>query len=324
MISVIVPVYNVEEYLPNCLRSIANQSFKDFEVIMVDDGSTDSSGDICDVFCQKDSRFHVIHQKNTGLCGARNSGIDAAKGDYIFFIDGDDYLHVKALEILYDSIIEGYDMAIFDFKKTYSLSENTYGEIHKYVEKQKITNEIFLIESLLFGPDYDRWSYGVVWNKLYKKEIVDGLFFDSFLVCEDNDYNYKVYLRIHNAIYIKEELYFYYQREGSIVHESENNNQRILEILKVNYNMLKNTRKEDYKKRSLVLKKFYRRLLTTRYNLMNTNLENVSREMIKEYLNETKWEYLKSKEISLKEKILFTLLWNIPILLSMYMKHLGN
>ena len=101
MISVIVPVYNVEQYLLRCLESIARQTFKDFEVILVDDGSTDQSGQICDKFCQTNHNFKCIHQENQGLSEARNKGLYYAKGDYFCFIDSDDYVHPRMLEVLF-------------------------------------------------------------------------------------------------------------------------------------------------------------------------------------------------------------------------------
>ena len=113
MISVIVPIYNVEAYLPQCLDSIVSQTYKDLEIILVDDGSTDSSGRICDEFADKDVRIRVIHQKNSGLPEARNSGLKVAKGDYIIMPDGDDALHPQMIEILYNLIIDGdYDFSM--------------------------------------------------------------------------------------------------------------------------------------------------------------------------------------------------------------------
>ena len=100
LISVIVPVYNIEGYLPRCLETIAAQSYQNLEIILVDDGSTDSSGQICDSFAEKDCRTIVIHQQNQGLWAARNTGQKIAKGDYLMFADGDDYMHLETLKIM--------------------------------------------------------------------------------------------------------------------------------------------------------------------------------------------------------------------------------
>ena len=103
-ISIIVPVYNVEEYLPKCLDTILNQSFRDFEVILVNDGSKDNSGFICEKYAKKDSRIRIIHKENGGLSSARNAGLDIAKGRYIGFIDSDDFIELKMYEQLYNMI----------------------------------------------------------------------------------------------------------------------------------------------------------------------------------------------------------------------------
>ena len=121
-ISIIVPVYNVEKYLENCIESILNQTFKDFELILVDDGSTDNSGKICDIYEKKDSRIKVIHKNNGGLSSARNAGLDIACGKYVGFIDSDDSIHPRMYEILYD-LIKKYesDISCCNYKKIYDI-----------------------------------------------------------------------------------------------------------------------------------------------------------------------------------------------------------
>ena len=119
LISIIVPVYNVESYLPYCLESISNQTYTHFEAILVDDGSTDTSGVICDDYCKKDTRFTVIHQENQWLSGARNTGLSAAKGDFFCFVDSDDYIHPRYLEVLYNALEQtGCDVAMVGRKST--------------------------------------------------------------------------------------------------------------------------------------------------------------------------------------------------------------
>ena len=116
MISIIVPIYKVEEYLPRCIESILNQTYQDFELILVDDGSPDLSGDICDVYAETDPRIKVIHQENSGISDARNEGLSRAKGEYISFIDSDDWVHPEFLQqLLYT--IEKYDADIAECGK---------------------------------------------------------------------------------------------------------------------------------------------------------------------------------------------------------------
>ena len=118
MISIIVTVYNIEQHLPICIESIFNQTYKDLEIILVDDGSTDNSGKLCDKYTKEDTRCIVIHQSNKGVSEARNTGLNHATGEYISFIDGDDYLHPQMFEILYEALQKGdYDFSMVTFKQ---------------------------------------------------------------------------------------------------------------------------------------------------------------------------------------------------------------
>lgn len=139
MISVIVPIYNVEKYLPTCIESILNQTYKDLEVLLIDDGSTDNSGRICDEYAQRDSRCIAIHQSNKGVATVRNTGLNQATGDYITFIDSDDYIHPQMIEILYKSITIGnYDFSIVAHKQVWRyIQENSIGN----GEKIELTQE---------------------------------------------------------------------------------------------------------------------------------------------------------------------------------------
>ena len=325
MISVIVPVYNVEDYLPRCLESISAQTYKDIEVIIVDDGSTDSSGKICDEFCKKDSRFRVIHQKNQWLSGARNTGLKHAKGEYVYFLDSDDYIHIKTLEILHNAFIDGYDLAMIDFKETESIYENIYEDITIHnLEKTDIDGGRFFIESLFFGSQIDQCRIAVVWNKLYSKTLIENVYFNNIFGCEDNDFNYRVYLKLHKAIYINKKLHFYLQRPGSIVNNKDIWNERILNFLKSNYNMLHYTEKNNSSFRGLALRKLYKRILTTRFLLRNSSQKSEASKLYKRIYSETKAEFFSHKEIHIKEKIVFYILWHFPLLMTMYMKYKGN
>ena len=146
VISIIVPVYNVEKYLDNCLKSILNQSFKDFEVILVNDGSKDKSGEICNIYSQKDSRIKVFNMENSGAGKARNKGLDLAQGKYIFFVDADDWLENNALEEHFKYITK-YDMVIGCSKNCYfnedKLSNSKveyYYPANIYDTKEKVRN----------------------------------------------------------------------------------------------------------------------------------------------------------------------------------------
>ena len=123
MISVIIPVFNVEQYLGYCLDSLIRQSYNDFEALLIDDGSTDDSRTICDDYCQKDNRFHVIHKKNEGIAAARNDGMELAKGEYLYFMDSDDYIHPQALEVLVRALTDNENV---DFSMMYGKRSCTH------------------------------------------------------------------------------------------------------------------------------------------------------------------------------------------------------
>ena len=213
-ISIIVPVYNVEQYLENCIESILNQTFKDFELILVDDGSTDNSGKICDIYEKKDSRIKVIHKNNGGLSSARNTGLDIACGKYIGFVDSDDSIHPKMYEVLYN-LIEKYksDISCCNYKYTYDISNQNHEELNlnEVIEMSNIE----AIEKL-----YDK-DLGVrlvvAWNKLYHKRLFDNIRYKVGRLHEDE---FMAHRRLYNSkkiTYVDNELYYYLQREGSIM-----------------------------------------------------------------------------------------------------------
>ena len=146
MISVIVPIYNVEEYLPTCIESILNQTYKDLEILLIDDGSTDNSGKICDEYAKQDKRCIVIHQQNKGVSATRNTGLNYATGKYISFVDGDDYIHPQMIEILYNEIRKGdFDFSMILHKAVwkYHKPQNIYSD-----KKTKILLQEDLMRSI--------------------------------------------------------------------------------------------------------------------------------------------------------------------------------
>lgn len=167
-ISVIVPVYNVEKYLSKCINSILDQTHKNLEIILIDDGSTDNSGKLCDEYYNKDKRIKVIHQKNGGLSVARNSGLEIATGEYIMFIDSDDYYEKKSCELLYNEIKrKDADYVIGNY-----IHVNYNGE--KW-DKPLFDQEIYGRFKLSI-KDYKKSFFvmnSVVWNKIFKREFIE-------------------------------------------------------------------------------------------------------------------------------------------------------
>ena len=180
-ISVIVPVYQVEAYLPQCIDGILAQTFRDFELILVDDGSQDRSGAICDEYAGRDERVRVLHKENGGLSDARNAGLEQANGDYFLFVDSDDFIAPMMLERLYAGAQrEGADLAICNFRYTFDTKE-------KKDFSTAMTAEILRGAEIFYNRKNDR-SHGfwtVAWNKLYKRETFGKLRFRSGKYHED-------------------------------------------------------------------------------------------------------------------------------------------
>lgn len=218
MVSVIIPVFNTEKELPRCLKSIVNQSYKELEIICIDDGATDRSGVIIDEFAQRDSRIKVIHKDNGGESSARNIGLKIAKGRYIAFCDCDDYLDTDMYEILVSKIEETHADLV---------AASWYQENGSCIREVK--NRLS-VESGVFGRDrfltylYMRDSYqgfAYMWNKLYRREILADqngrqIFFDeTLLIGGDVLYLAEAALNVKRVVYIDRAFYHYCQREGS-------------------------------------------------------------------------------------------------------------
>ncbi len=216
-ISVIVPIYNVDQYLEKCVHSLLNQTEQDLEIILVDDGSPDKCPEMCDSFAKQDDRIVVIHKKNGGLSDARNAGLDIAKGEYISFVDSDDYIAVNMYEQMLDSI-ETYDadMAICNLLKV--------DESGNALEDK----QLLPIRDGCFTPDDifhcftqpGGWKYVPVWNKLYKRNLFQTLRFPVGKLHEDEFLFHRVVYSCKRIVGVAEPLYFYLIRPNSITSQS--------------------------------------------------------------------------------------------------------
>lgn len=207
LVSVIIPAYNVEKYIGECIQSVCNQSYEKLEIIIVDDGSTDNTGKICD--CFSDSRIIVKHQHNQGLSGARNTGLSLARGEYIAFIDSDDFIRESMIDELVGAIKSTrVDMAVCGVE--YLRCDNG---------KSSISGDSGKIRQLNYEESLDylcRYYFFNVWNKLYKHYVIDGIQYKTGVVCEDVGYMREVFERINSSVYVDCPLYVYrVKRPGS-------------------------------------------------------------------------------------------------------------
>lgn len=220
LISIIVPIYNKEDYLRQCLDSIINQSYTNFEVLLVNDGSTDSSGIICQEYSERDSRFRYIEKKNGGVSSARNLGLELSEGAYITFIDSDDWIEFNYLEVLYNALRENNtDVAISSYK-SYYLDGNFYLRVYSSQEEEflrigKRNRDVFLEEFPKLGKlNHD---FHCIASKLFKRELLESQKFDeSINYGEDLYFFFNLYLKIQSIIYVKEATYIYRQHGTNI------------------------------------------------------------------------------------------------------------
>ena len=197
-ISIIIPIYNTEAYLPRCIDSILSQSFTDYELILINDGSIDNSGSICDKYAQQDNRIKVFHQKNGGLSSARNTGLDHAQGEWIYFVDSDDELKPDGLQTLVNCISEDVDMVMGGYEQ-YNLDGNLIE-----TEKNHETLTLSRRDSLLvLFPDHSiHYSYlGYVWIRLFRNRIIQdhGLRFDTSIKIKEDTLFVTQYLCTSNG-----------------------------------------------------------------------------------------------------------------------------
>lgn len=208
-ISIIVPVYNVKPYLKRCIDSILNQTFEEFELILVDDGSTDGSELICDKYSDMDKRVRVIHKKNGGQSDARNKGIDIAKGDWYTFIDSDDWIEKKYLEILYSNA-EKYNVDISAVNYCRAYEDGSTGS-YFFIDEGIHTGTDALKYLYIQNPTYTNAPFG----KLYRASLFSDLRFPKGKLYEDALVAHKLIYKAKYLYFSNECMYFYFQRSGS-------------------------------------------------------------------------------------------------------------
>lgn len=240
LISVIVPIYNVEKYLHRCVDSILNQTYKNLEIILVDDGSTDSSPQICDEYAQKDNRVIVIHKQNGGLSSARNAGLDIANGDYIGFVDSDDFIDPDMYQSLINVIsTKNNTISNVMYVRSY-ISGETKPSIVPHTINEDISAEKYLEELLLHVGDVS------VCTKLFPKDVIGNSRFTEGILNEDLIFMMNIIPQIQTIKFVGQVGYYYFVREKSIssgygkaIIDMQSNALWVLDFIKKNYPVLK-------------------------------------------------------------------------------------
>lgn len=213
MISIVIPIYNVEPYLRRCLDSVLAQTYWDLEIILVDDGSPDGCGAICDEYAAKDGRVKVIHQQNKGLSGARNAGLSMATGEYIAFLDSDDYvdptMYEKLLKVLEENRADIAECGYRWVKPDVTYDRENTGKVDVYTNLEAL-------EKLYFGDQMFGGLSIVVWNKLYRAELLNGLQFAQGLINEDVDFTPRAMYKAGKIVKLNENLHNFFFSPNSI------------------------------------------------------------------------------------------------------------
>lgn len=213
LVSVIVPVFNVEKYLGRCVDSLSAQTHSRMEIILVNDGSTDQSGDLCNAYSATDSRIRVIHQKNAGVSAARNAGTSVSQGDWVFFVDGDDWVSHDAVEVLLAAATRvNAEIAVGRFLRVGD--DGVESPTSSGVEREAVLTGAESVTALL-GPMHTLLT--VAWGKLFKRELLSKLVFPVGRIHEDEFVSHRVQHAAHRVVVLPRPLYFYRQHSGSIM-----------------------------------------------------------------------------------------------------------
>ena len=294
-ISVIVPVYNVETYLDKCVDSIVVQTYRNLEIILIDDGSTDSSPAICDAWAKRDLRIKVIHQDNSGAAVARNNGLQVASGEYIGFVDSDDWITDTMYNDMIESILQtNADVAFTGYER---VLENGERIAHKYTMSGTCDRKETIIASLKGG------YFVTIWNKLFSRQICmnhgDFIKFEPFLCGEDEHWLMRVLANAKKAYLIDKNYYYWRVRGGSITYKKEDYSIR-QDVYKV--------KSENCKLLATIDEKAYHIAVTDQYINMYSTLVDAYRnsdrqlcELMKKHISEYRKIYLISDELILSK-----------------------
>ena len=294
-ISVIVPIYKVEDYLHRCVDSIINQTYTNLEIILVDDGSPDNCSRICDEYAKKDSRIRVIHKKNGGLSDARNAGIDIATGEYIMFIDSDDFVDREMMKSMMRNMIHNnVDMVVCNIKYIYEDKE-----VVKYNQADRILDRYEAMEEYL----RDGVVQAVAWNKLYKKSLISDMRYKVGKTNEDEFFTYKVVDKTDKIYYNSRPFYNYIQRDSSIMGNYSINRLDGVEASYERLNFIKERYPDLYEKE----KKTFINLCIYSYQMIlkepNLDKNKQGRKILNNYTKKIKFNKTELKNYSYKDKL---------------------
>lgn len=306
LISVIVPIYNVQKYLSKCIDSIINQIYNNIEIILIDDGSTDECGKICEQYAKKDKRIKVFHENNKGVSAARNKGIQNSTGNYIMFVDADDFIDLDMIKKLYIAIKEeNADIVICGTKDV--------DERGNIISKSKENEKVILtnIEALKYMLNEEPYN-SVCWGKIYRKELFNKYKFNTNIkIAEDLEILYKIFFDSNKIVYLPDRMYNWLVRYNSVTKEKFNDDwkkeiyicEEIIQFTKKNCKQI-----EDY-----AIKRFIRINVSCLIKALKNNTEVEEIKILKR--NITKYKIKNKKVFSLKYRLKIFIVLNFTNIL---------
>lgn len=314
-ISIIIPSYNEEKNISRCLDSVLNQTFSDFEVICVDDGSSDGTFDIIKNYSKKDSRIIPLKNPGKGVSSARNFGIENSSGDYIGFVDSDDFIQPQMYEFLYKAVTENScDFSVCRYKKASCFSKESF----KYKTNSFQPEKFISFDNMDFNAE-NELVFSSACTKLITKNLLKNIRFKNYKIGEDTVFNSEIYLKADKIIFVDAELYNYFVNLQSVSY-TEAHSEKWFDLLQtrfVCYDILKEKNK--------VLSSFYlergmKSLLSYRFDLKNSASKKKNKKIIKNYFKNYFLSFMKCESISLKNKIFIPLFFLFPFLYKMFRK----
>lgn len=272
LVSIVVPIYNVELYIDDCINTLINQTYKKIEIILVDDGSTDNSQKICEEYAKQDSRIKVLHKENGGLSDARNKGLDVAQGKYIIFVDSDDFVNIYFVEKLYKSCVQNEsDISVCKYQEIKSKKEAAWKkQINS--NNRTMTGREYIID--MYNGESEKLGF-VAWNKIYKKDLFinNNIRYPKGKYYEDTFTTFRLLYTTKKITVINDTLYYYRIREGSIM-TSSIDLKKVYDGIEADiYNAKFYDKENDDVLLALSLNYFYRETIELYYNIEKMNKE---------------------------------------------------
>ncbi len=320
-ISIIVPSYNEEKNIKTCLDSILNQTFSDFEVLCVDDGSTDSTYDILVEYSKKDSRIIPLKNNGKGVSSARNTGLKHAKGQYIGFVDSDDCIQPQMYEFLYNSLIkEKCNIAVCNFYKS---SEFETKSSYDYKYELSYPRDLLLSDNKKFSIE-NEMVFSSVWTKLINRNLLNDVEFENHKIGEDTVFCSNIWKNVDKFCFINLPLYCYIENKESVTRKTENYDilyQIVFTIAKAYENLKFH---DDSLLSSFYLDKEIKYLLSLRFSVRKLNYRKEYNKNLHSLFKKYFLKYLKCKDIGAIEKVVVFIFYLIPPLYSVYRKTLDK